>query len=144
MIDIDYFKRLNDRDGHVAGDACLRSLGKVLAAAIRQHSDLAARYGGEEFALLLPGADLEAAMRVATRLRATVENLRIPHLASPAGQVTISIGVASFRPRPGATPQESDRSRRRRPLRCQARGSQQGSGRSTLIADGRRGLIEMT
>lgn len=44
-------------------------------------------------------------MRVATRLRATVENLRIPHLASPAGQVTISIGVASFRPRPGATPE---------------------------------------
>lgn len=42
MIDIDYFKRLNDRDGHVAGDACLRSLGKVLAAAIRQHSWLPA------------------------------------------------------------------------------------------------------
>ncbi len=105
MIDIDYFKRLNDRDGHLAGDACLRSLGKVLAAAVRQHSDLAARYGGEEFALLLPGADLDAATKAASRLRTTIENLRMAHLASPLGHVTISIGVAAFRPQPGVTPE---------------------------------------
>ena len=104
MVDVDYFKRLNDHDGHVAGDACLRTLGKILGAAVRK-GDLAARYGGEEFALLLPGADREAALRVAERLRAAVEDLRIAHVAAPAGHVTVSIGVASLNPRPRMNPQ---------------------------------------
>ena len=102
MIDIDHFKLLNDNYGHVAGDACLRTLGKVFADAVRK-GDLAARYGGEEFALLLPGAELESATRVAQRLQASVEALRIAHAAAPAHHVTVSIGVASFRPRMGAS-----------------------------------------
>jgi diguanylate cyclase (GGDEF)-like protein len=104
MVDVDYFKKLNDHDGHVAGDACLRTLGKILGAAVRK-GDLAARYGGEEFALLLPGADREAALKVAERLRAAVEDLRIAHVAAPAGHVTVSIGVASLNPRPRMNPQ---------------------------------------
>ncbi|MBI4275152.1 MAG: diguanylate cyclase [Rhizobiales bacterium] len=104
MIDIDYFKRLNDHYGHVAGDACLRSLGKIFAAAVRK-DDLAARYGGEEFTLLLPGASLNAATKVAQRIRVAVENLRIAHVESPAGYVTVSIGVASLHPQSGIDPQ---------------------------------------
>jgi diguanylate cyclase (GGDEF)-like protein len=105
MIDLDYFKRLNDHAGHVAGDACLRSVARVFAAAVRQGSDMAARYGGEEFALLLSGADINVATRVATRVRAAVEDLRIPHAAAPAGHVTISIGIAALGSHPGVEPQ---------------------------------------
>ena len=104
LVDLDYFKRLNDHDGHLAGDACLRTLGKVLEAAVRK-GDLAARYGGEEFALLLPGAGLADAINVAERLRAAVANLRLPHAAAPLGHVTVSIGVASLVPQRSVRPQ---------------------------------------
>jgi diguanylate cyclase (GGDEF)-like protein len=105
MIDIDYFKLMNDHYGHLAGDNCLRRLAKVFANAVRQRSDLAARYGGEEFALLLPGANLDAAGKIAERVRGAVEALSMVHAAVPAGHVTVSIGVASFCPEDNITPQ---------------------------------------
>lgn len=101
MIDIDHFKLLNDHYGHIGGDNCLRTLGKVFAGAVRARSDMAARYGGEEFALLLPGANLDAATKIAERLRRAVEALSIPHAAAPARHVTISIGAASLCPQVG-------------------------------------------
>ena len=103
MIDLDHFKRLNDQDGHLAGDACLKTVAKVLAAATG--SDLAARFGGEEFTVLLPGADTAVAMTIAHRLRIAIEDLRLPNVAAPAGHVTVSIGVASMGPQTGTSPQ---------------------------------------
>ncbi|MCC6887098.1 MAG: diguanylate cyclase [Hyphomicrobiales bacterium] len=98
MIDVDHFKLFNDRYGHVEGDVCLRRIGRLLKEAASGDDDLPARYGGEEFALLLPGADIETARRTAERLRRAVEELCIAHAASPSGQVTVSIGVASLIP----------------------------------------------
>jgi len=103
VIDLDHFKRLNDHDGHLAGDACLKTLAKVIAAAAG--TDLAARFGGEEFTVLLPGADTAMAMTIAHRLRIAVEDLQLPNVAAPSGHVTVSIGVAARRPQAGASPQ---------------------------------------
>src|SRR5215831_3645125 len=103
MIDVDHFKLFNDRYGHVAGDRCLRQVGKTLMSFAGRPGDLPARYGGEEFALLLPGATLAGARVVAERLRRAVEELCIANADSPIGQVTVSIGVAAQVPSRGET-----------------------------------------
>jgi len=95
MIDIDHFKQLNDRRGHQAGDACLREVAQALRQALVRPGDVLARYGGEEFIALLQEADSAGSLVVAERLRAAVEALRIEHIGSPAGVVTVSIGAAS-------------------------------------------------
>jgi diguanylate cyclase (GGDEF)-like protein len=100
MIDVDPFKSYNDPYGHVRGDECLRTLGRVLSSAVRTDLDLAARYGGEEFALLLPGLDLKTSLTVAERLRRSVEDRHIPHAHGRSAWVTASVGVASLRPGP--------------------------------------------
>ncbi|MDE1140243.1 diguanylate cyclase [Paraburkholderia tropica] len=99
MLDIDYFKRVNDRYGHAAGDAVLTLLAQILRANLRG-VDVPARLGGEEFAALLPGADLATASAVAERVRLAVE-VHAQHLAGPASAAhpeaipfTVSIGVA--------------------------------------------------
>ena len=63
MIDVDHFKEYNDHYGHPAGDAVLRQIARMVGESMRRGGELVARYGGEEFALLLPGADLEDALR---------------------------------------------------------------------------------
>jgi diguanylate cyclase (GGDEF)-like protein len=98
MIDVDHFKQFNDHYGHVEGDVCLRRIGKLLRDAATGEDDLPARYGGEEFALLIPGANVDATLRVGERLREAVEGLCIVHASSPTGQVTISIGCAALVP----------------------------------------------
>ncbi|BCJ50851.1 hypothetical protein Asp14428_23260 [Actinoplanes sp. NBRC 14428] len=94
MIDIDFFKPYNDRNGHQAGDGCLRRVAGALGASVRDASDLACRYGGEEFVLVLADSDEAQAAAVAERARAGVEALRIPHPDNPAGVVTVSVGLA--------------------------------------------------
>ncbi len=96
MADVDHFKNFNDRYGHQAGDECLKSVARVLQTSAQRAGDLAARYGGEEFALILPGTDAAAAQRLAESVRAAIEALAIPHESSPAGMVTVSIGVAAM------------------------------------------------
>lgn len=98
MIDVDHFKLFNDHYGHVEGDVCLRRIGKLLKEIATGEDDLPARYGGEEFALLLPGVDVDTALRAGERLRRAVEGLCIAHASSPNGQVTISVGVAALVP----------------------------------------------
>lgn len=95
MIDIDHFKRLNDTYGHPAGDAVLRSVARAIAGCTRP-SDLVARYGGEEFAVVLSGIDSGQALAVAERIRRQVA-------LAESGQhrVTVSIGVAQYRPSGG-------------------------------------------
>lgn len=98
LVDVDFFKRYNDRYGHPAGDRCLIQIAELLEAAGRRAGDLAVRYGGEEFALLLPGTDRPGAERIAEKLRQDVLALGIEHADNPVGLVSISLGVASTRP----------------------------------------------
>jgi len=102
MIDIDHFKLVNDRHGHLVGDEVLHQLGSIIRRQLRE-ADVVCRYGGEEFAVILPETDGQAALTVAERIRAAIQrevllvslrgdnkptNLYIP--------VTVSIGVASY------------------------------------------------
>ncbi len=96
LIDIDHFKRYNDRYGHLAGDACLRQVAGILYDCAQRSGELVARYGGEEFALLLPGVDGDVAMTVAQRCMDEMAQARITHEDSPvAAYLTCSIGVAT-------------------------------------------------
>jgi diguanylate cyclase (GGDEF)-like protein len=101
LLDVDYFKRFNDRYGHPAGDSCLRLVGKLAAQSVRRPSDFVARYGGEEFVILLPGTSEAGARERGEMLCRMVEDACVPHQDSPAGLVTVSIGVASMAPAPG-------------------------------------------
>ncbi len=94
MIDLDTFKRYNDRYGHLAGDRCLERVARILAGSVRRAGDLAARFGGEEFAVLLPDAGDEAAAEVAAAIQRKVWTLALAHHDAPSGMVTVSIGVA--------------------------------------------------
>ncbi|HYY96465.1 MAG TPA: sensor domain-containing diguanylate cyclase [Pyrinomonadaceae bacterium] len=91
LLDIDYFKRVNDAHGHDAGDAALRLLAGALREEVRG-VDTAARYGGEEFAIILPQAGEEGALVVAERLRSRIERTEVPGV----GSITASLGVATF------------------------------------------------
>ncbi|WP_214407793.1 sensor domain-containing diguanylate cyclase, partial [Pseudonocardia lacus] len=93
MVDVDHFKQYNDHRGHIAGDACLVEISRLLAAGLRDN-DLLCRYGGEEFAAVLPRTDLDAAADVAERMRKAVEEAQLPHVGGAV--VTVSIGVASL------------------------------------------------
>jgi diguanylate cyclase (GGDEF)-like protein/PAS domain S-box-containing protein len=104
MGDVDFFKRFNDLNGHVAGDGCLRTIGEVMKDVFRRVEELPARYGGEEFAVILPGADAERAQAAAEMLLKAVEERRIPHGNSDVGPfVTLSLGFVSARVTPGTT-----------------------------------------
>jgi diguanylate cyclase (GGDEF)-like protein len=92
MIDIDHFKRLNDRYGHAAGDRVLRAVGERISAAIRA-TDTPARYGGEEFAVVLRRANQGQAMEVAERIRLAVRAIP-PADLKLRESVTVSVGVA--------------------------------------------------
>lgn len=95
MIDVDFFKKVNDALGHPAGDELLRRLAEVLGKDLRQ-TDLIARYGGEEFGVLLPETTKGEALQVGERMRAAVEDqLNDSQMRWPV-RVTVSIGVATY------------------------------------------------
>lgn len=99
LIDVDHFKRYNDRYGHVAGDACLREIAAAIRGCIRRPADLAARYGGEEFAVLLPQTDAAGARAMAQRIVDAVAGLALAHAdATPSRLVSVSVGWAAARP----------------------------------------------
>jgi len=97
MIDIDRFKRINDRQGHIAGDTVLKAVTRVLQASMRPDDEVG-RYGGEEFIAVLPNTDAANAIALAHRVNKAVAELRIE---TTAGLVacTVSIGVAEWVPR---------------------------------------------
>ena len=99
LMDIDFFKKINDTYGHQAGDQILKKLAEIILANIRD-VDTAARYGGEEFALILPHTTSENAAKFADRLRRSVDETDFQFEGSSI-KVTVSLGVASL---PGNDP----------------------------------------
>jgi diguanylate cyclase (GGDEF)-like protein len=102
MLDIDHFKRFNDRFGHAAGDTALRTVASLVRNMVRRH-DIVARYGGEEFVVVLPETGAEAAAEKLEAIRAAVAvaAIRLPR-EHGSGSLTISAGVATF-PADGVT-----------------------------------------
>jgi len=94
MLDLDFFKQVNDTHGHEVGDKVLKVLAELLMRNVRS-SDMAVRYGGEEFLLVLMDTGADAAMLVAEKIRSEVEATKIP-LPGGVLQKTISIGVAEY------------------------------------------------
>ena len=97
LIDIDHFKRFNDTHGHLAGDECLKKVAKVLEESTMRPADLVARYGGEEFCVVLPETGMDGALKVADRLRRTVEEAQI-EIQDGLVKVTASFGVMAAVP----------------------------------------------
>jgi len=96
MLDIDFFKKINDTHGHLCGDFVLKSLASSVLSTIRS-TDILARYGGEEFFCLLPETDIDNATHLAETLRMAVENKTFTFQNIPM-QITISLGVTGMHP----------------------------------------------
>lgn len=95
LLDVDFFKRFNDRYGHQAGDQCLCRIAMALHAGLRRPGDMMARYGGEEFACILPNTEYPGGLQLAGVLEQQVRGLRIEHADSDVTDVvTVSVGVA--------------------------------------------------
>jgi diguanylate cyclase (GGDEF)-like protein len=98
ICDVDRFKAYNDLYGHQAGDEALRAVAATMAREVRA-GDGVYRFGGEEFVLVLPEQTLETGLIAAERVRGAVQQLAIPHAAAGSGGVlTLSAGIAAFRP----------------------------------------------
>ncbi len=96
MIDIDDFKHYNDRNGHLAGDECLKKVAEVISSTIRS-GDVITRYGGEEFLVILPATDKDGAKIAAEKIRKNIENTYFDYQEfQPLGKITVSIGVATY------------------------------------------------
>ncbi|HEX4221572.1 MAG TPA: GGDEF domain-containing protein [Pseudonocardiaceae bacterium] len=100
MIDLDHFKRVNDKHGHIAGDAVLQAVAAVVKAATRDY-DAVGRFGGEEFVVLLPGTSPSDVVAVAERIRRAIEVMSVESPGQPGAGVMIeglsaSIGVAVY------------------------------------------------
>ena len=104
ILDADLFKQYNDDVGHLGGDACLRSIARVVAGIVDPTQGIAARIGGEEFAVILPGATQRHAQEIAEEIRLSIEALALAHSSSPHGVQTLSIGVAVRVPLDGQVP----------------------------------------
>ncbi|MBL0125489.1 MAG: diguanylate cyclase [Betaproteobacteria bacterium] len=101
MIDLDFFKRVNDQFGHAEGDRVLFLIANILNDTCRQN-DVSARYGGEEFAVTLPDTDEAGSFVVAENFRTAVEAIKDPRYP-----VTASVGIATFVPDPGLPPADT-------------------------------------
>ena len=95
MLDVDLFRRVNDRYGHLTGDEVLEKIAALIRQNIRD-TDIAGRYGGEEFIIILPLADLSSAMVVAERIRNIIENAEMKDSAGNVFVITVSQGLSSW------------------------------------------------
>lgn len=99
IIDLDYFKLLNDTYGHQIGDECLKLVGRTLTEFVNRPSDLCARYGGEEFAIVYGDTNLDQAKILISKLLNEIRSLNIPNENSPTlPTLTASIGLATMYP----------------------------------------------
>ena len=97
LIDIDDFKKINDKYGHMNGDKILKLTGKIIHDCIRR-TDTAYRYGGEEFTDILPATEIEGAMNVAERIRKRFEAQNFSLMTNEMLSLTVSIGASQFKP----------------------------------------------
>ena len=96
MMDIDFFKIYNDKNGHVAGDVLLKRLAKIVGGKIRD-VDTFARYGGEEFLIILPETQHNSSVKVAERIRRAIEQTHFKgQETQPKGKVTVSMGLVTY------------------------------------------------
>lgn len=102
LVDIDHFKRVNDRYGHVVGDECLIAVALAIRGCLHRASDRVMRYGGEEFVVILGGAGVEGVEIIGDRIRAAVKSLEFPE----GFRITVSVGGASIVPRAEVTGHE--------------------------------------
>ena len=105
LIDVDWFKKYNDHYGHLAGDDCLRRVAQILKSKIRRSGDLVARYGGEEFAIIAPGMSRANAIEMANIICSAIAEAQLPHMMTPLGTLTVSVGVAVIIPTSDIKPQ---------------------------------------
>src|SRR5262249_9216551 len=102
VADLDLLREINNKHGHLAGDAVIRGIGRVLREQLRR-GDLAGRFGGEEFLVALPGTSADRAIRIAERIReAVAAQVFVAREAQATTRATIPAGVATF-PRDGRT-----------------------------------------
>jgi diguanylate cyclase (GGDEF)-like protein len=99
LLDVDDFKSINDKYGHVHGDECLQSIAEQLELSLKEFSCTLGRYGGEEFGIVLPNSSIEQAAKVAELCCHDIEQLQLSHESSMYGIVTLSLGVASIWPK---------------------------------------------
>ena len=90
MVDIDYFKNVNDQYGHLVGDECIKIVAHTLKKVLKRPGDDVSRFGGEEFALILPNTDLEGALTLAEQLRAEIQKTTIQ-----AGEISVNITISA-------------------------------------------------
>ncbi|WP_395340170.1 GGDEF domain-containing protein [Ningiella sp. W23] len=94
MLDIDFFKKINDNYGHLAGDECLKEFAQTLTKIIKRPSDIICRYGGEEFVAILPATDADGASKLMEKVRLGVEQHTV-HFEEHVIAMTVSIGLTS-------------------------------------------------
>ncbi|OEF96742.1 GGDEF domain-containing response regulator [Desulfuribacillus alkaliarsenatis] len=105
LFDVDFFKRYNDRYGHLAGDEALKAIAEVSRQQLKRPADIVCRYGGEEFVVLLPDTRIDGAFIVAEEMRRAIEALQLPHEDSEISEVlTVSLGVAELTDAKAETP----------------------------------------
>ncbi len=98
MVDIDYFKKINDRYGHLVGDECLKSVAQTIRSTVKRSIDTVARYGGEEFSILMQATSVAEATKLADLIRTEVESNGL-NIDEEIIRFTVSIGVATLVPK---------------------------------------------
>jgi diguanylate cyclase (GGDEF)-like protein len=100
VADLDFFKKVNDTYGHLAGDQCLSWLAQHIKQSLKRSTDIGCRYGGEEFCLILPDTDKEGAVALAEELRKAVESFDFVYHEQHLS-LTISCGIATYQQQEG-------------------------------------------
>jgi diguanylate cyclase (GGDEF)-like protein len=96
IVDVDHFKKFNDRYGHQKGDECLQAISSCMQKHVQRMTDTLTRYGGEEFAIIMSDTDTKDSLIIAEKIRSEVEGLSILHEGSSYNKVTVSMGVSTL------------------------------------------------
>lgn len=128
MMDLDYFKKYNDRYGHLEGDRVLKVVGGLLKEVFKRDGDVVSRYGGEEFVVVLYQTSLEDTLSLVKEFRRRLGLHNLEHKDSPFGEITVSVGINSGHP----SVEESSEDFLRRADRALYRAKEGGRNRDSL------------